>query len=385
MPLITVTATMVRSHGGEVYPPPMAGVIDWTPATHGVYGRSLRARDSVRARIVDGVMDPVTLTPGPWDVLIRPDDGIAWDAFTVDLDASEPVVDLVDLAPVVVVDGQPWARGASIASITPDGDGHWIVTLTDGTALPPLPIPVGDPGHTPVLSWDGTRLLVDGVPGPDLAGPQGPPPAVSWEGTALRVGDEAPVDLAGAAGHSPIVGMDGDRVTVDGAPVGPHLTGPESTVPGPANALSIGEVVTGAPGSAAAAVIEGDAPVQVLSLTLPRGDEGPPGQPGADGDLVEAAGTLTRGAATTGGTLTLTAVGGSRILEVAGVTASGGSEVLATLDPADAGTGAGMLLAVVSGVSHLWPVVVSGTTVSLPGPAVAGHVLSGSILWRSAS
>lgn len=46
---------------------------------------------------------------------------------------------------------------------------------------------------------------------------------------------------------------------------------------GPANALTIGTVTTGDPGSSAFANISGTAPNQVLSLTIPRGDQGPPG------------------------------------------------------------------------------------------------------------
>ena len=160
MPLITVTATVARSHGGQTDPLPASGVIDWTPATHGVYGRSLRARDSVCARIVDGIMEPVTLTPGPWDVLIRPDDGIAWDAFMVDLDGTEPAVDLVDLAPVLTADGEKWARGRGVAGVR-DLGGAFALTLTDGSETEPITIP-GSSGTGPVevaSDGDGTWTL----------------------------------------------------------------------------------------------------------------------------------------------------------------------------------------------------------------------------------
>ena len=45
---------------------------------------------------------------------------------------------------------------------------------------------------------------------------------------------------------------------------------------GPPNALTIGTVTTGAPGSSAAASITGTAPTQTLSLTIPKGDPGTP-------------------------------------------------------------------------------------------------------------
>lgn len=53
--------------------------------------------------------------------------------------------------------------------------------------------------------------------------------------------------------------------------------GDDSTVPGPPNVLTIGDVVTGDAGSEAAASITGTAPEQVLGLTIPRGDKGDQG------------------------------------------------------------------------------------------------------------
>lgn len=53
--------------------------------------------------------------------------------------------------------------------------------------------------------------------------------------------------------------------------------GDDSTVPGPPNVLTIGEVATGDAGSEAAATITGTSPAQVLGLTIPRGDKGDQG------------------------------------------------------------------------------------------------------------
>ncbi|NQF31050.1 prophage tail fiber N-terminal domain-containing protein [Enterobacter asburiae] len=54
--------------------------------------------------------------------------------------------------------------------------------------------------------------------------------------------------------------------------------------PGPANVLTIGTVVASEPGAPAAAEITGDAPAQVLNLTLPRGESGTDGKDGKDGE-----------------------------------------------------------------------------------------------------
>jgi len=57
-------------------------------------------------------------------------------------------------------------------------------------------------------------------------------------------------------------------------------TGDASTVPGPANSLSIGTVTQGT----AAATITGTAPTQTLNLVLPKGDTGDKGDKGDKGD-----------------------------------------------------------------------------------------------------
>jgi hypothetical protein len=54
------------------------------------------------------------------------------------------------------------------------------------------------------------------------------------------------------------------------------VKGPQGDA-GPANALSIGTVSTGASGSAAAASITGASPNQILNLVLPQGPQGPAG------------------------------------------------------------------------------------------------------------
>lgn len=141
--LLTVTARLVRSHGVAEQALPGSGRIEYRPESHGVWEGALRGVDAVTAKIVEGVAEPVELTPGTWRVHVVPDHGRAWDSWLIELVEGMPEpVDLAGLAPVIVVDGEKWARG--------------------------------EPGHSPVLTWDGPRLTVDGVPGPDLTGPQGP-------------------------------------------------------------------------------------------------------------------------------------------------------------------------------------------------------------------
>lgn len=106
----------------------------------------------------------------------------------------------------------------------------------------------GADGHTPVLTWNGDQIAVDGVvSGPHLTGPQGPQGA---QGSAGVDGQQGPVGAGGTNGvdgHSPVLTWSGDQVAIDGVVSGPHLTGPQGIqgVQGPVGA-------TGATGPAGA-------------------------------------------------------------------------------------------------------------------------------------
>ncbi|MCT1430552.1 hypothetical protein M3G50_07270 [Brachybacterium muris] len=276
--LVTMTARLVRSHGKDEIPLPGSGRIEYRPESHGTYQGALRGMDAVVSKIAEGVAEPVELTPGPWRVTVVPDHGPAWRSWLIELEPGMPEpVDLVDLAPVVVVDGEKWARGPAGASVTggrDNGDGTVSFELSDGTFTDPVVLPPGpagrgiasisDPdadsrvtitftddttttvqairgadGHTPVITWEGTSIVVDGEQGPDLKGEPGadstvpgPAPTVSWDGDRLVVEGAAGPSLTGPEGPAPTVAWSGDRLIVGGVQ-GPSLTGPASTVPGP--------------------------------------------------------------------------------------------------------------------------------------------------------
>jgi len=128
------------------------------------------------------------------------------------------------------------SSGATVTDVTIDGDGHLIVTLSNGQVLD-AGVAKGDPGE------DST------VPGPE--------------------GDSA-YEVAVANGF---VGTEVQWLS--------SLVGPPSTVPGPANSLTIGTVEEGPAGAS----ITGTPPAQVLNLTLPKGDPGDDSTvPGPAGD-----------------------------------------------------------------------------------------------------
>ena len=124
----------------------------------------------------------------------------------------------------------------------------------------------GQDGHTPSLSWQGTALAVDGVPGPDLRGPAG---------------------KDGRAGVDGVAGRDG--------------------APGPAPSIKIGTVTSGTTPSA---TITGTSPDLTLGLVLPKGDRGDKGETGAPGVVSSASAYVLVGPgrpdtpSTTGGTIT---------------------------------------------------------------------------------
>ncbi|MDO5535716.1 MAG: hypothetical protein Q4F65_13835 [Propionibacteriaceae bacterium] len=286
---------------------PMPGEVRFAPVrldertapVHSGAVRTVRARFDRQGDLLHGAPPrPVELWPGVWRVTLP--DGESWEAR---VEAGETVTlaglrgfvpgpaEVVQTVAVrgVVVESLPagadpvasWASdtltlrlpeppagqaGRGIASVT-GADGVATVTYTDG-ATDTFALPRAEDGHTPVLDWDGTRLTVDGIPGPDL---RGPAPSVEWDGDRLVVdGASSPPLTSTVPGPAPVVQWQGDRLSVGGE-LGPPLT---STEPGPTTTLSIGTVQTG---EAAAASITGDAPEQTLSLTLPRGERGPTG------------------------------------------------------------------------------------------------------------
>ena len=178
--------------------------------------------------------------------------------------------------------------GRGVASITAEGETA-TVAYTDGTSSTlTLPSgPAGEPGR------DG----VDGAPGVDgrdgRDGQDGRTPALSWQGTALAVDGVPGPDLRGPAGKDGRAGVDGSAGR-DGAP-------------GPAPSIKIGTVASGTTPSA---TITGTSPDLTLGLVLPKGDRGDKGETGPPGVVSSASSYVLVGPgrpdtpSTTGGVIT---------------------------------------------------------------------------------
>ena len=235
------------------------------------------------------------------DHVLIPDDGehLAHLLDRVDPSTLEPLpegmpsaVDLVARAEALVArieSGEfTGAAGRGVASITAEG-AQATVTYTDGSVSTlTLPSgPAGEPGR------DG----VDGAPGVDgrdgRDGQDGRTPALSWQGTALAVDGVPGPDLRGPAGKDGRAGVDGSAGR-DGAP-------------GPAPSIKIGAVTSGTTPSA---TIKGTSPDLTLDLVFAKGDQGVKGDTGAPGALANASSYVLVGPgrpdtpSTTGGVIT---------------------------------------------------------------------------------
>lgn len=138
MSLLTVSLSLVSPYGSNDEARPASGVVNLIPAAHGTYNGSLRTIETVTTPIVEGVMRPVELTPGPWYVAVTPTVGTPWPSMLIHLEEGmqEPV-NLATLAPDLVIEGEKYARGAKgvgISSISGvNSDGSAIIRYTDGT------------------------------------------------------------------------------------------------------------------------------------------------------------------------------------------------------------------------------------------------------------
>ena len=112
MSLITVHLGLVSPYGSNDVPLVAAGRVSFTPVGHGKYAGSFRTIETVISPIVQGIMEPVELTPGAWRVLVSPTRGNPWPEMTFILEEgmSEPV-NIVDLAPEIIIKGQQLAKG----------------------------------------------------------------------------------------------------------------------------------------------------------------------------------------------------------------------------------------------------------------------------------
>ena len=157
MALTRVSGRVVYPHGEDT-PTPVTGdgVIEYVHATPGVIGEAVHGPDRHRIEYVDGVAGEAWLKAGMWRAYVYPSEGRS---YTLHLGIPEGGdVTLADVVGEVVPDGIV-TKGDPGEPGEPGRDGQ------DGQD--------GQDGHTPDITFDGTTIVVDGVPGPDLKGDPG--------------------------------------------------------------------------------------------------------------------------------------------------------------------------------------------------------------------
>lgn len=221
------------------------------------------------------LLPPADDVPDGWSLSVQ--DGVAvW--------VSVPPGSGVPEAPLV---GGPFGRQGGAWAPIEAGAGP------QGPAGPVGPAgPKGDAGNAGPAGIQGPKGD-PGNPGPagadGAAGPVGPS------------GPAGPAGPAGAAGHSPVLSWSGDQIAIDGSLAGaPHLTGPQGpTGPqgaggpagpagpagsaGAAASVAVGSTTTLTAGSSATVTNTGTASAAILTFGIPQGPAGAPGATGPAG------------------------------------------------------------------------------------------------------
>ena len=191
--------------------------------------------------------------------------------------------------------GQTGAAGADGISVTTaevDLQGNLQVTLSDSTTInagyvvgPQGPQGLkgdkGDTGETGPMGPQG----IQGLTGP--MGPQGPQGEQGIQGEQGPVGPQGEQGIQGLTGPMGPQGPKGD--TGDTGPQGP------AGADGLAATITVGNVVTGAPGSNATVTNTGTTSAAVFNFAIPQGIQGPmgpQGPAGADGTSVTLKGSV---------------------------------------------------------------------------------------------
>lgn len=157
MALTRVYGRVVYPHGeGTPTPATGDGVIEYVHATPGIIDGAVHGPDRKRAAYTDGVAEDAWLKPGMWRTYVYPDQGRSYTLHLgVPEDGETTIADAVgEVVPEGIV-----TRGEQGPPGEPGRDGQ------DGAD--------GTDGHTPDITFDGTTIVVDGVPGPDLKGDPG--------------------------------------------------------------------------------------------------------------------------------------------------------------------------------------------------------------------
>ena len=173
--------------------------------------------EPVETPVVAGVMTPVDLIqndPEVWNWVVEPLVGVPWEPFPIDVDGP------VDLATAAVTPGKGPIRtvkgetGYSLTGEVRYQDGEVEFGIEDGTWTDPVTMPPGPPGPSNQLLIGTVDTSAAGAPAEasisgesptqylNLTLPRGEKPAITWQGSTIVV-DGVPVqDLRGPKGDA---------------------------------------------------------------------------------------------------------------------------------------------------------------------------------------
>lgn len=299
MALLTVNLRLVSPHGKNDTPVPASGRVDLIPVSHGIYEESLRALEKVSSPIINGVMEPVELTPAHWRIFIIPAKGNPWPELVFELkEGMQEPVNLADLLPEFIYDGKALAKGdkgdpgepgpqgpeGPAGPVGPQGTGLTLLgELSGPEALPPS-ANAGD-GYLiegSMWVWSDTTSSwtnVGSIQGPrGIQGEQGLVGETGPQGPKGDQGDAGPEGPKGDKGDTGLPGQDGlDGMTGPVGPQGPQGDPGEYGPEGPQGPQG----VAGEPGPQGLKGEQGEVGPQ--GIQGPAGPEGPEGPEGARG------------------------------------------------------------------------------------------------------
>ena len=151
MSLLTVTLKIVSPQGKDDTPYNSNGMVEFIPVAHGKYQHNLRTIEKITSPFANGEMVPVELTPAMWNVTIKPTKGYPWPTMTFNLvDGMEEPVNLANLLPETIIDGQQLAKGdpgPTIVDWVDNGDETITFVMSDGSRVGPGRVPAGEKGR----------------------------------------------------------------------------------------------------------------------------------------------------------------------------------------------------------------------------------------------
>lgn len=173
--------------------------------------------DPVEAPVLAGIMTPVDLIqndPQVWNWVVEPLVGVTWEPFPIDVDGP------VDLATAAVTPGKGPVRavkgetGYSLTGEVRYTDGEVEFGIEDGSWTDPVTMPPGPPGPSNRLLIGTVNTSAAGAPAEasisgesptqylNLTLPRGAKPSITWQGSTIVV-DGVPVqDLRGPKGDA---------------------------------------------------------------------------------------------------------------------------------------------------------------------------------------